>query len=258
VEVTLLVRSPGSPGELPVAIGFASWGAAITRSRLVLVATPDAAITTVATTLAGLDAIRPGQVVLHCSGLLDRSVLAPLAAAGAALGSFHPLMAVSEAREAPARFQGAFAGVEGDPAAVEAASWLAEQCGMRPVVLAPASKPAYHAAAAMVSNFTVAVYAVARQVAEAGGVAPEVAGEIYLPLLRGTVENLERQDPVRALTGAIRRGDADTVRAHLAAVGAGDLRRLYLELGWATLTLARAAGLDAALAARIERVFRGE
>jgi predicted short-subunit dehydrogenase-like oxidoreductase (DUF2520 family) len=256
--VTLLVRSPGSVGDLPVAVEPAAWREVIARCRVVLVATPDDAIPAAATALAELDVIGGGHSVLHCSGLLDQTALAPLTPSGAALGSLHPLMAVPDAVEAPTRLRGAFAGVEGDARAIEAAVRLSERCGMQPVRLTSAAKPAYHAAAAMVSNFTVAVYAAARRVAEAGGVAADMAAKIYLPLLRGTVDNLEHHDPVVALTGAIRRGDAETVRAHLGAVGAGDLRRLYLELGWATLTLARDAGLDPARVASIERVLRGD
>ena len=192
-----------------------------------------------------------------CPACSTIEVLEPLGASGAALGSMHPLMAVSNAAEAASRLAGAFAAVEGDSRAVATASTLARDLGMGPVEIAADAKPAYHAAAAITSKFPVTVYDAAIQVAVHGGVPEALARRLYLPLLRGTVENLAQAGPVAALTGAIRRGDTSTVAAHLAAVGAGDARHLYLELGWATVALARRAGLDEAAARRMEGVLRG-
>lgn len=128
---------------------------------------------------------------------------------------------------------------------------LAILAGLIPVPIPSGAKAGYHAAAAMVSNFTVTLYDAARRVAEQNRMAPDSAARIYLPLLRGTVRNLEAQEPVAALTGAIRRGDAETVSAHLRALRSNELRRLYVELGKATLRLAREAGLDEAAAERV-------
>lgn len=258
VDVTLLVRNDGADPGLPLAIGHDRWAGAIRRASVILIVTPDAAITTSAVTLAQLGVVSSTHVVLHCSGLLDRTALDPLRPTGAGLGSIHPLMAVATAAEAPERLRGAFAGIEGDAVAEQVAARLAALAGMEAVSIPSAAKPAYHAAAAMASNFTVAVYDAARRVAVHGGVPESLARRIYLPLLRGTVDNLRTEEPAVALTGAIRRGDAGTVAAHLAAVGSGDLRRLYLELGWATLALAREGGLDPGLAERIGKVLRGD
>jgi predicted short-subunit dehydrogenase-like oxidoreductase (DUF2520 family) len=57
-----------------------------------------------------------------------------------------------------------------------------------------------------------------------------------------------------ALTGPLRRGDVQTIRAHLAALGPED-RQLYRAVGRAALALAREAGLDGAAAARLETVL---
>lgn len=218
-------------------------------------ATPDREIHGVARILAELHVVHARHVVLHTSGLLDRTALAPLVMSGAALGSLHPLMAVARAEDAPGQLRGASAGIEGDPAAMAVAAHLATLAGMTPVPIPSGAKAGYHAAAAMVSNFTVALYDAARRVAEQNGVPPESAASIYLPLLRGTVANLELQEPAVALTGAIRRGDAETVAAHLHAMRGDDVRRLYVELGKATLQLAREAGLDAAAAERVGKVL---
>jgi predicted short-subunit dehydrogenase-like oxidoreductase (DUF2520 family) len=250
-SVTLLARSAGTSHGLPVITGRNEWPETIALADCVVVATPDREIPGVARELALDRAIHARHVVLHTSGLLDRRALDPLATSGAALGSLHPLMAVSRAEDAPSQLEGAFAGIEGDPAAMAMAGRLAILAGLIPVPIPSGAKAGYHAAAAMVSNFTVTLYDAARRVAEENGMAPDSAARIYLPLLRGTVGNLEAQEPAAALTGAIRRGDAETVLAHLRALRSSDLRRLYIELGKATLRLAREAGLDEAAAERV-------
>ena len=62
------------------------------NANVILICTPDDAIASVATQLAnfGKEKLR-GKVVLHTSGTLDRSVLAPLAQHGASTGSLHPM-----------------------------------------------------------------------------------------------------------------------------------------------------------------------
>jgi predicted short-subunit dehydrogenase-like oxidoreductase (DUF2520 family) len=77
---------------------------------------------------------------------------------------------------------------------------------------------------------------------------------MYFGLLRGTVENLEGRDPAAALTGAIRRGDAATVNAHLEALRP-DEREVYRMLGREALDLAERAGLAPAAAEEIRRVL---
>lgn len=256
-SVTLLARSDGQTHGLPVIANRTEWPRAIGTAACVVVATPDREIRGVAQALAASHAVRARHVVLHTSGLLDRTALDPLATSAAALGSLHPLMAVARAVDAPGQLQGAFAGIEGDPAAMAMASRLAALAGLTPVPIPSSAKAGYHAAAAMISNYTVALYDAARRVAEQNGVSPASAATIYLPLLRGTVANLEGQEPAAALTGAIRRGDVETVAAHLRAVRSDDLRRLYVELGKAALHLAREAGLDGATAERVAAVLEG-
>ena len=74
--------------------------------------------------------------------------------------------------------------------------------------------------------------------------------------MQGTVANLAF-GPAAALTGPVRRGDAATVRRHLAALAPED-RALYRALGLVALGLARDAGLGEAAAATVERALTGE
>jgi predicted short-subunit dehydrogenase-like oxidoreductase (DUF2520 family) len=105
----------------------------------------------------------------------------------------------------------------------------------------------------MAANYTVALAGVAERLAIEGGVPRDIAEQLYLPLIRGAVTNLEA-GPVAALTGPVRRGDVRTVEAHLSALTSND-RELYRLLGLAALRLARDGGLDPATADRVEAVL---
>ena len=233
--------------------------ALLTRSRrpeetrhagLVLLAVPDDTILSMAAELAKEGAVSARQVVLHLSGLLDRRALEPLTATGAGLGSFHPLQAIAEPSAAPELLAGSFAGLEGDGLALAAGEWLAATLGMRPVRLTPGAKPAYHAGAVVASNYAVVLADMAERLARQAGLSAVDAAAMYLPLMQGTVANLTGGS-IAALTGPIRRGDAATVRAHLAALAPAD-RELYRQLGLAALRLAREAGLSPAAAAAVQ------
>ena len=224
---------------------------AVRRSDAILLAVPDGTIGSLAGALAGEDIVEPRHTVLHLSGVLDRTALDPLASSGAALGSLHPLQTIADPVAAPERLRGAYAGIEGDARALATARELAEALRMIAVPIPGAAKPAYHAGAVFAANYTTALAAVAERLAVAAGVAPDVARRMYVPLIGGAAANLVAGPPA-ALTGPVRRGDAETVAAHLRALSPSD-RQLYVLLAREALRLAREAGLSADAAARVAR-----
>jgi predicted short-subunit dehydrogenase-like oxidoreductase (DUF2520 family) len=247
-RVILLSRS-SHPVSPPLQLHEGPRGVALRDAEIIVLAVPDGAIGELARELAAEGAVQRRHVVLHLSGLRDREALAPLDATGAALGSLHPLQTVADPATAAARFAGAYAGVEGDERALTAAGALAVSLHMTPVRVPAEARAAYHAGAAFAANYTIALVAVAERVAVDAGIHPDVARRLYLPLIRGTAANLEA-GPAAALTGPVRRGDVETVAAHLAALGPGD-RQLYLLLAREALRLAREAGLPEKAAARM-------
>jgi predicted short-subunit dehydrogenase-like oxidoreductase (DUF2520 family) len=252
-KVALVARTPRDITP-PLMLHQGSRAEATSGAELVLIATPDDAIGSVAAELAAEGAITRDQVVLHLSGLLDRNALLPLEETGAACGSFHPLQSVAEPATAAERLKGAYVGIEGDDRALVAAERLANTLRMIPVRIPASAKPAYHAGAAFVANYTVALVGVAERLARAAGVPPDIAARIYLPLLGGAVANLNALGPAASLTGAVRRGDEQTIRAHLKALNAED-RTLYRTVSRAAITLAREAGLSEGAAQRVDEAL---
>ena len=251
--VRLLARTARStPRGLPDV--ETEWLAALEAASLVLVAVPDDQIPSAAVALARCGAIGPGHVVLHTSGLHDRTSLSGLEASGAGLGSLHPLQTFVLAAGDVDVLAGVPAVLEGDARAVAAGRRLAEALGMGTILELPASgKVAYHTAAAVASNYLVVLADLAEQLARTAG-AGEQSAALLQPIMRQTLENIGTLGAASALTGPVRRGDAGTVAAHLAGLR-GNARAAYIALGREALALARRAGLAEVPAAALERLF---
>jgi predicted short-subunit dehydrogenase-like oxidoreductase (DUF2520 family) len=220
----------------------------------VILAVPDRALPEVSWDLARMADAPPGCAALHLSGALSADVLAPLHQAGYSIGSLHPLIAVADPWLAADRVLGASFAISGEPAALAMARRIALALGGTPLVIPPQLRPVYHAAAVVASNYLVAITGLAMRLMEEAGVSREDALPALLPLLRSTLDNVEQLGVPAALTGPIARGDADTVRLHLARLSPDD-RALYCGLGMELLRLARETGLDEQRAGEIETLL---
>jgi len=190
--------------------------------RLLLIATPDAAIAEVCETLA--PRLDPEAGVVHFSG---GTSVAALAAAAGPRASVHPLQTVWPDR-GPDQLEDAHAAVTGD---WELGAGVAGALGMTPFALADEAKPAYHAASVFASNYVVTLTHAAVSLLERTGLEREAALAALRPLQHRTID-VAGSPP----TGPIARGDAATVAAHLRAVGP-ELEPLYRALGRATLPI---------------------
>jgi predicted short-subunit dehydrogenase-like oxidoreductase (DUF2520 family) len=238
--------------QLPGSRAVSSPAEVAELADLVLLTVPDDDIASVAAAIPW----RPGQAVIHCSGASPARVLEAAGEHGALYGSFHPLLSVSRAR--PASAEEVLARLAGCTFAIEAPEPLAGQLaemasrlGARAVHLREQDRAAYHLAAVLVANYPVTLMAAAAGLWAGFGIPREEALAALIPLLRSTVENLERVGLPASLTGPIARGDVGTVRAHLAYLaqkpegGAGDgalLNKAYRLLGLLSLPLAEAKG----------------
>jgi predicted short-subunit dehydrogenase-like oxidoreductase (DUF2520 family) len=171
-------------------------------------------------------------------------VLAGVRAAGGWQGSLHPLQAFADVETALATLPNSFFFLEGDDEAVDVLRSLVISLEGRPVRIDSASKVLYHAAATAASNYLVTLLDYATGLMVKAGVPPDVALPALLPLVQGTVRNLDAVGLPDALTGPIARGDVGTVRAHLDALrrAPGDLVRVYVALARKTVEVALRKG----------------
>ncbi len=92
---------------------------------LLIIATPDDEIARVVRTLAEVK-LNPRQkyTVLHTSGALSSKALSPLSEKGVAIGSIHPMVAVSDPQTGARSLRNAYWCIEGDKRAVRLARAL--------------------------------------------------------------------------------------------------------------------------------------
>jgi predicted short-subunit dehydrogenase-like oxidoreductase (DUF2520 family) len=220
-----------------------AWDAAA-DADLVFITTPDAAIQTVVEALAAHKGVKRGAVVLHCSGALASTILAPVGKRGAHAGSLHPLQSFAAPVLSHNPFKGIIMAAEGGDAALALCREIASALDAELLALDTENKALYHAAAVVASNYLVTLLALATRLLEGSGITPEAALKVLLPLVRGTLQNVAEQGIPQALTGPIARGDMDTVAAHCRKIGQSlpDLLPFYRLMGAHTLPLARAQG----------------
>ncbi len=207
-------------GERGVAVAVTGRELTVGTAGLVVLCVPDSEIAAVAA------AIAPGPWIAHTSGATGLAALAPHTRRLA----LHPLQTFTRARGAE-QLDGAFAAITADtPAALAVARELAVLLGLEPFTLADADRAAYHAGAAIASNYLVTLQRAASLLLTSAGAPPEA----LVPLLRGTIANGFE------LTGPIARGDWATVDRHLEAIRerTPTLEPLYRVLAAATVALA--------------------
>lgn len=224
--------------------------------ELLLIATPDDQIAKVAESLAKLDWETPRHAtVLHTSGALSSSVLAPLRDKNWSTGSLHPLASVSEPKAGARLLRRAFWCVEGDKRAVRLGRAIVADLDGKSFSITSEKKPLYHAAAVMASGNVTALFDLAIEMLSECGLNRKQAQEALTPLLVSAVRNLEQLDPSRALTGTFARGDVETVKRHLEVLKKNKFAlEMYRLLGLRSLDLA-ASRLDPAVVKRIKRLI---
>lgn len=225
----------------------------VRRSELVLLCVPDDALAPLVQGLAGVGAWQGGQIVVHTSGRYGVRVLDPARPAGVIPLALHPAMTFTGTSLDLGRLVGSAFAVTGPGPVLPIGQALVVEIGGEPVVVAEEDRPLYHAALAHGANHLVVLVAQAGQALAAAGI--EDSGRVLGPLLSAALDGALRAastsvGAIMALSGPVRRGDADTVRDHGAVLdelgartGAIDVAPAYRVLARAATQRALAAGL---------------
>jgi len=209
-------------------------------AELVFITTPDDAIAPVASQIQW----HIGQSVVHCSGAASTEILEPAKKSGAQVGAFHPLQTFASVKQAIENIPGSTFAIEAEQPLLNTLKGMATTLDAHWIELKASDKVAYHAAAVIACNYLVTLVKLATDLWQSFGVPPNQATQALLPLLRGTLHNIETVGIPQCLTGPIARGDTGTIKKHLDALQkiAPIILSTYRELGLQTIPIAQAKG----------------
>ena len=234
--------------------------AAISRKAdIVFITTSDSAIEGVCIKIALAGGVNPGATVFHTCGALSSEILGSARDGGAYVASLHPLQSLASVQEAVKNLPGSYFSIEGDEAALSIAREVIVVLNGKEISLEVGKKALYHAGAAVASNFLVATVSFALELFEAAGISRKESLHALMPLINGTVKNIETIGIPLALTGPISRGDIGIVEDHLMIISKErpELLGLYAELGRQTVKVALEKGtLNEDDADRINSLFK--
>ncbi len=210
------------------------------NAELIFITTPDDAIAPVASEVQW----HPGQSVVHCSGADSVDILQPARELGAKVGAFHPLQTFASAQQAMENIPGSTFALEAEEPLLSTLKDMATALDGHWVELKASDKVLYHAAAVIACNYLVTLVKLATDLWQTFGVPPPQATKALLPLLRGTLNNIDNVGIPQCLTGPIARGDIGTINKHLDSLKATapHLLPTYRELGRQTVPIALAKG----------------
>lgn len=200
------------------------------------------------------------QLAVHCSGARPAAIIENAARAGARVAGFHPLQTFADTDGGLANLPGSTVGVEADDETWPQLATLATAIGTTPLRIGAEQRARYHLGSVVVSNFTVGLMALAADLWEPLGVERVAAVRALLPLLQGTMRNIDALGVPAALTGPVVRGDAGTVARHLDALrDQPDARAAYLALSRLLVDLAEDGGrLPSDQAAKLREILGQE
>ncbi|MFC1955100.1 Rossmann-like and DUF2520 domain-containing protein [Chloroflexota bacterium] len=237
-------RSPASAKNLTKAIDgcrpFSNNQDVVDTAELVFITTSDDAIAKVASQVQW----HAGQSAVHCSGADSTDILEPAKKAGARVGVFHPLQSYASVIQAIENTPGSTFALEAEEPLLTTLKDIAIAIGGHWIELKAGDMAAYHTAAVIASNYLTTLVKSATDLWQTFAIPPERATRALLPLLRGTLNNIDAMSIPLCLTGPIARGDTGTIEKHI-----GTLQRLtphllatYRELGLQTIPIALAKG----------------
>jgi len=209
-------------------------------AQLIFITTPDDAISIVAAEVKWHD----GQSIVHCSGAHSVDILEAAKQYGARTGCFHPLQTFASVDQAIDNIPGSTFAIEAEEPLASILKEMATALEGDWVILKAGDKVLYHAAAVMACNYLVTLVKLATDLWQTFDVPPAQAIKALMPLLRGTLSNIENVGLPNCLTGPIARGDLGTIGRHLESLSrqAPSLLEIYKELGSETVPIALAKG----------------
>ncbi|MFW6124113.1 MAG: Rossmann-like and DUF2520 domain-containing protein [Acidobacteriota bacterium] len=210
---------------------------AIKNAEIIALTVPDDQIKDLVNELSSTELKH--KFIFHCSGILSSEILEPLKESGAVTACIHPIQSFSINSRDSQVFKDIYFSVEGNKKAQKLSNEIIKKLGGCCFPIDPKNKPLYHTACTMASNYLVVLLGLAENLLEKAGVKKEFRKGMLFPLVKGTLNNINRDGIVRSLTGPIARGDIETLKSHLKCLkNSPSILRIYRELARQALEIA--------------------
>jgi predicted short-subunit dehydrogenase-like oxidoreductase (DUF2520 family) len=227
------------------------------NAHLVFITTPDDVIANIVNSVKWHER----QYLVHCSGAHSLDIMVAAKKYGAISGAFHPLQTFADIEQAFNNLPGSTFAIEaGEPLLATLKEMaIALKCDW--VLLRGGDKALYHTAAVFSCNYLVTLVKLATDLWADFGVDQGTATRALLPLLRGTLQNIQNLGLPNCLTGPIARGDLGTIQKHIQTLKKEnpDVLAPYQLLGHHTIPIALAKGkIDTEMAKKLEKILSTE
>lgn len=206
------------------------------------ITTPDDCIQTLCEALSRQTLLKKKSMIVHCSGVLASDILSSAKKHDCYTASVHPMRSFANPALSITQYDGTYCAIEGDEIAIQNLNDLFNRMGSVSYAIDRNKKALYHASGVFASNYLVTLAQQALSCLESVGIEKEMAMGIITHLMKGTVSNLESTlSPDLSLTGPIKRGDSSTIKKHMDAFQNPAQKKLYIDLGKATVPIASLA-----------------
>lgn len=208
----------------------------VETSDVIAITTQDSAIRSVAQEIFEKSERLDGKLIIHTSGAHPSSMLKPLDAKGAVLGSLHPLQTFPDIDSAIRVLPATYIFIEGSGEAMKTLRHLGESIGQAVVPIEGKNKIYYHLCAVFICNLLCSLLYAGEEIMEK----IDITLEPFFPIIDATLQNIQSIGPLMSLTGPIVRGDVETVEGHITALKNMELHtQVYKALSLVALNMVK-------------------
>ncbi|MDP4183004.1 MAG: DUF2520 domain-containing protein [Bacillota bacterium] len=234
----------------------------VESSEVIFITVPDTQIGNVSLEISqnvGYNDIK-NKIFYHMSGALTSDELISIHRVGGLTGSLHPIQSFTGISTDTDCFEGIYFGFEGSDEAKSFAQNVISQFNGKLINIDKNDKPIYHACCCILSNYLVTLSYTVEKLLNSICAEDKIDIKAFLPLLKGTLGNIEKYGALKSLTGPISRGDTAVIKGHIDAITQKnyEVKALYEVLGEATADLACIIGsIDNNTRMAISEIFNG-
>ncbi|MDK2805501.1 DUF2520 domain-containing protein [Thermoanaerobacterium thermosaccharolyticum] len=246
------VNSSLNASSLTNSAAFSKYEDIINASDVIIISTKDDCIESIMEEILKHKSIINNKIFVHLSGSISIDVLKPLKEYGHTM-VLHPVQTCPSIEAAVSLLPESYFTIEGDAIAANAGINIVKAIGAKPIVIDGVNKPLYHASCVTASNYLVTLIKSANEMLKASGFPIEKYPDLLLPLIRGTLKNIEENGCEASLSGPIARCDIDTIKRHVENIKDDEILKLYKAIGKATIKFFKNTGEQKI--AELEEIF---